>query len=228
MPSHTHTGSSPLARGTHRVRSRFRGYRRFIPARAGNTASCPTACTPSPVHPRSRGEHHRVSGGGHAHDGSSPLARGTREPVQRSREDYRFIPARAGNTASSRLRTRPGTVHPRSRGEHVRIPMSTPATAGSSPLARGTHGHRQPALARVRFIPARAGNTTRPLGSRSSRAVHPRSRGEHALQVDVGVAATGSSPLARGTLRHRAAGGGRQRFIPARAGNTQRGRRPAS
>jgi len=31
----------------------------------------------------------------------------------------------------------------------------------------------------VRFIPTRAGNTTAPSGSSSTRSVHPHSRGEH-------------------------------------------------
>ena len=54
---HPPRGSSPLARGTRRIANRSRLYRRFIPARAGNT--CHGAPSPllASVHPRSRGEH---------------------------------------------------------------------------------------------------------------------------------------------------------------------------
>ena len=50
--------------------------------------------------------------------------------------------------------------------------------------------------------------------------VHPRSRGEHIQYVHVAPRNGGSSPLARGTHTLFARGGVKQRFIPARAGNT--------
>ncbi len=95
--------------------------------------------------------------------------------------------------------------------------------SGSSPHARGTpisHG-RMPL--RVRFIPARAGNTMPGPASPGEPSVHPRTRGEHATSTRRGRSRRGSSPHARGTL-----GTGRReqipaRFIPARAGNTSCG-----
>ena len=71
-----------------------------------------------------------------------------------------------------------------------------------------------------RFIPARAGNTTNSTHSIVQGPVHPRSRGEHPEKRLPKSPRSGSSPLARGTLRrdHRCAL--RHRFIPARAGNT--------
>ena len=57
--------------------------------------------------------------------------------------------------------------------------------------------------------------------------VHPRSRGEHRGGVQAPAHADGSSPLARGTLGPRCQRARPVRFIPARAGNTQRlARRP--
>ena len=72
----------------------------------------------------------------------------------------------------------------------------------------------------LRFIPARAGNTTWPRCWSASSTVHPRSRGEHAPHVPLGQGLDGSSPLARGTPDERRRGRRRDRFIPARAGNT--------
>ena len=111
-------------------------------------------------------------------------------------------------------------VHPRSRGEHVRAGWRAAADPGSSPLARGTRTTTYGKDAAIRFIPARAGNTTPTRARRSPRTVHPRSRGEHAGGRSGGLAYAGSSPLARGTLEGRWHGHPQRRFIPARAGNT--------
>ena len=51
------SGSSPLARGTHRLPEGGREDPRFIPARAGNTRGGRRGRRRCPVHPRSRGEH---------------------------------------------------------------------------------------------------------------------------------------------------------------------------
>ena len=82
---------------------------------------------------------------------------------------------------------------------------------------------RRPRRHRVRFIPARAGNT-KCLHSGSVRsAVHPRACGEHMVGAHVARWSSGSSPRVRGThllgrhARHLL------RFIPARAGNTRPG-----
>ena len=219
-PDPASAGSSPLARGTRPRPPRGRALDRFIPARAGNTVSCPTPCTPSPVHPRSRGEHSPEPAMSEHSTGSSPLARGTREPALDPNTGSRFIPARAGNTRRHASRRALLTVHPRSRGEHHRPPPACTGIAGSSPLARGTRGERRHVAHEGRFIPARAGNTCRCSTTPPGRAVHPRSRGEHLTRMPTSAPSCGSSPLARGT-RHQ--GRGRpvpRRFIPARAGNT--------
>ena len=94
--------------------------------------------------------------------------------------------------------------------------------AGSSPLARGTlfYAHRGALFSR--FIPARAGNTPLPRMRHERGAVHPRSRGEHPVDHQAACFAAGSSPLARGTPRGSSGRLLRRRFIPARAGNTDR------
>ena len=93
-------------------------------------------------------------------------------------------------------------------------------TFGSSPLARGTRlGHRLEA-ARVRLIPARAGNTGQTSPQDGGTAAHPRSRGEHYYSPVTYTWPDGSSPLARGTLSGFLSWFNNTRLIPARAGNT--------
>ncbi len=72
----------------------------------------------------------------------------------------------------------------------------------------------------ARFIPARAGNTSRPRAGRSRKAVYPRSRGEHIWRFLGMCQRAGLSPLARGTPEAFRLLVRLFRFIPARAGNT--------
>ena len=216
------SGSSPLARGTP-VREQHRRRRhRFIPARAGNTPARRGRGCGGPVHPRSRGEHDAAAILPEGMTGSSPLARGTLQFPITSTIITRFIPARAGNTASSDAAASKYPVHPRSRGEHSVHMARTASSSGSSPLARGTPTHSPRARRCLRFIPARAGNTVpgAPCACRS--AVHPRSRGEHEALTVRPRPDAGSSPLARGTPGPRRPPCSSRRFIPARAGNTRR------
>ena len=158
-PPKTCSGSSPLARGTHRVPERRWRIDRFIPARAGNTGAERTVLVRQPVHPRSRGEHGGSFGGSFSGSGSSPLARGTPPRLRRDLELHRFIPARAGNTSCPCCVSWWATVHPRSRGEHLSRGTLPFHAAGSSPLARGTPPIWAARARLQRFIPARAGNT---------------------------------------------------------------------
>ena len=193
-------GSSPPARGTRIRARREREVSRFIPARAGNTCSRRGGFRRRTVHPRPRGEHMTDHSRLASCAGSSPPARGT-------------------PTAVSTCPTW-SAVHPRPRGEHSLRFHRCGLMAGSSPPARGTlviglRDHR-----RNRFIPARAGNTTASACGSSERPVHPRPRGEHPPAVTHQRVLYGSSPPARGTRLETAQALGRDRFIPARAGNT--------
>ena len=210
-------GATHVTRAYQRATTRAQG---FIPARAGNTRPRATAPPCATVHPRSRGEHaHRMAEPALV-AGSSPLARGTPLLFHCHHSFLRFIPARAGNTGRAWTRRPRSPVHPRSRGEHPWEEGGMQVAAGSSPLARGTRLLEPPVPPSHRFIPARAGNTSRSPTRRSSTTVHPRSRGEHCRSALMISKPAGSSPLARGTPR----GGPRhhrtRRFIPARAGNT--------
>ena len=81
------------------------------------------------------------------------------------------------------------------------------------------------------IIPARAGFTCSPSGTRPSSWDHPRSRGVYANEYWNVLITSGSSPLARGLRPFEPIRPGRVRIIPARAGFTchpvrrERGRR---
>ena len=132
--------------------------------------------------------------------GSSPLARGTPPYPVISCGSGRFIPARAGNTRPLRGIRQSRAVHPRSRGEHIQGGDDRQARRGSSPLARGTLDGFLVGDFFLRFIPARAGNTSMSLSAHAGISVHPRSRGEHTGRTGPFLVVVGSSPLARGTL----------------------------
>ena len=132
-------GSSPLARGTHDGGRGLSVTDRLIPARAGNTDGFHGGHKSVMAHPRSRGEHTRLSAGNTSSPGSSPLARGTPPPPPRRLRRPRLIPARAGNTCWGCVLALRYSAHPRSRGEHGRQGDPGKSKFGSSPLARGTH-----------------------------------------------------------------------------------------
>ena len=152
--------------------------------------------------------------------GSSPPARGTRSGCPTASSTRRFIPARAGNTRSRQPTSQTPSVHPRPRGEHDQFYILRKADDGSSPPARGTLPRASAPARRLRFIPARAGNTE--YASQDSRPapVHPRPRGEHPFDPPEYREPLGSSPPARGTHPIRCCPRRCPRFIPARAGNT--------
>ena len=220
--AYTLPGSSPLARGTPVPAAATTVQHRFIPARAGNTGSTIVSRRSTTVHPRSRGEHIEMSSPAARFFGSSPLARGTHQRMFQCAYPTRFIPARAGNTASIAVCSAFVSVHPRSRGEHNRRSTLDTRLPGSSPLARGILPGNPGCASNLRFIPARAGNTigSSPCGTHIP--VHPRSRGEHTRALIASSFAAGSSPLARGTPLSCSACPPTLRFIPARAGNTGR------
>ena len=152
-------GSSPPTRGTHSANGYGRIAARFIPAYAGNTLGLLKRSLALTVHPRLRGEHAYFDGNWETAEGSSPPTRGT--PVsQPSRSDeYRFIPAYAGNTSSLTPTRSMSAVHPRLRGEHSLTKVDSQSFTGSSPPTRGTQDVLHFRQVPIRFIPAYAGNT---------------------------------------------------------------------
>ena len=174
-------------------------------------------------HPRSRGVYLSGPLPFNPAVGSSPLARGLRDPVVLGGGAVGIIPARAGFTAPPGGCARPAGDHPRSRGVYRGGAVAAGGGRGSSPLARGL----QPLVGREpddeRIIPARAGFTSWRTGAARWSWDHPRSRGVYSAPPMVTPTMPGSSPLARGLPRPPSGGGRSAGIIPARAGFTAGG-----
>ena len=156
----------PRAGGEHRLRCppTSRTYcLRFIPARAGNTWRGSFWSVVFPVHPRAGEEHSSAHLVHHSASGSSPRGRGTPPPRQAciAPAQFRFIPARAGNTCATSSSCQACSGH------------------GSSPRGRGTRAAMGRPGYPVRFIPSRAGNTYSASPAPGAGLVHPRAGGEH-------------------------------------------------
>ena len=131
-------------------------------------------------------------------DGSPPLARGQVIGVSESGCLRRFTPARAGTGPARARRLRPGSVHPRSRGDRAVELGPVDLLAGSPPLARGQVVGAVSAEVHPRFTPARAGTGTGPPAVSRPGTVHPRSRGDRDTDQGRYLRSLGSPPLARG------------------------------
>ncbi len=247
MSTEAYNGSSPHERGTGHQAVIGLAQARFIPARAGNRIGAKAVAAVQAVHPRTSGE----QGGGVEmalpDAGSSPHERGTERTETHRTAARRFIPARAGNSRQphaarrshavhprtsgeqARASTDPGriTVHPRTSGEQDAPIRANREIAGSSPHERGTGSRQHHGGAVLRFIPARAGNSSQARKHCSESAVHPRTSGEQVHAVCCPPPFCGSSPHERGTGSLRRVRNPLVRFIPARAGN-RRPHRPAT
>ena len=193
-------GSSPRMRGTLELNAPVAVNVRFIPAHAGNsTNGFPVAAARS-VHPRACGELTAAAQTVASLNGSSPRMRGTPSPSLAKKSASRFIPAHAGNSSVVSTAAARTTVHPRACGELASTILNSVSPTGSSPRMRGTPRRERLHAARLRFIPAHAGNSQL-VGD-----------GEHK--------GLGSSPRMRGTLPATKPGLALCRFIPAHAGNS--------
>ena len=199
-PGRTTFGSSPLARGLHRVRVHVLLPLGIIPARAGFTERAFWQRPQPADHPRSRGVY--LFGWKQCGPGVG------------------IIPARAGFTTCSPRSQCRCQDHPRSRGVYRASNHESRIPRGSSPLARGLLGQVNIGLDGGRIIPARAGFTGLRCPSLWYWRDHPRSRGVYIIATLATVEAGGSSPLARGLPSLWSISAMAGRIIPARAGFT--------
>ena len=173
-------GSSPLARGLHRLRRHEARHHRIIPARAGFTPTASGVDRRRTDHPRSRGVYAVSYVADYLRKGSSPLARGLLGRPMLGGHCPRIIPARAGFTGRApSIRGAPGN-HPRSRGVYTSARVSASHSVGSSPLARGLPVQCGASTRSPGIIPARAGFTASGAPTASHGGDHPRSRGVYA------------------------------------------------
>ena len=116
---HSPVGSSPRGRGKLvRVLLRTSG-QRLIPAWAGKTTPGLPPARRVWAHPRVGGENAMWIGGGQNFGGSSPRGRGKLRHARPAHLSKRLIPAWAGKTLRSKMRSRSPQAHPRVGGENV-------------------------------------------------------------------------------------------------------------
>ena len=244
-------GSSPHTRGARVLDGLPFEQVGIIPAYAGSTSGRPSGSCTRLDHPRIRGEHVSIRGVEALLPGSSPHTRGARCPQCRGSGPGRIIPAYAGSTDRPLGRPRPGTDHPRIRGEHhlevvvdpvqlgiipayagstARVDPQGELTEGSSPHTRGAPPEDIRTPARAPDHPRIRGEHLLTVSCRSPREDHPRIRGEHYLPKEADIFEGGSSPHTRGARLTRYLPKEADRIIPAYAGSTRHSfchRRPA-
>ncbi len=212
-------GSSPHSWGTPQQAKAEGLPGRFIPTLVGNTSEPSSLIVGITVHPHTRGEHglgallprpkavHPHTRGEHlsasrvtiSTTGSSPHSWGTPRRTRRACVRNRFIPTLVGNTGAAGGGMTEFTVHPHTRGEHLRVPRYPDLRAGSSPHSWGTRHHCRLRCRRKRFIPTLVGNTPESEENIEMSPVHPHTRGEHHLLKLLLQLLYGSSPHSWGT-----------------------------
>ena len=155
-------GSPPHTRGAPGTGCSWCTRSRITPAYAGSTESAGASRTPTPDHPRIRGEHEGPAVILSLEPGSPPHTRGAPPGSDTPRRRRGITPAYAGSTASCHLPTGYAADHPRIRGEHGLLAPKGVDQTGSPPHTRGAlHDCRTDGGPR-RITPAYAGSTHGP------------------------------------------------------------------
>ena len=155
----TRYGSPLRGQGTPPALGEAARLTRFTPARAGNTIAYIAATVRSSVHPCAGREHSFSRSGWICVVGSPLRGQGTQRLAGKRRLRERFTPARAGNTPDALLSTTIMAVHPCAGREHLVEALRAGRLGGSPLRGQGTLRIRQARRSRLRFTPARAGNT---------------------------------------------------------------------
>ena len=191
-------GSSPRGRGKLAVRTGSAWDARLIPARAGKTRGAAGLRMSQGAHPRAGGENCRLTLWPPARRGSSPRGRGKPSRSASGSNVVRLIPARAGKTLRSKMRSPWRPAHPRAGGENLKCGCLGVVVLGSSPRGRGKRPPPRRSHERTRLIPARAGKTLASGRGREAPEAHPRAGGENGFAYSRERGFEGSSPRGRG------------------------------
>ena len=213
-------GSSPRVRGKHEDRPDAGGTVRIIPACAGQTTGRPWPRPTPPDHPRVCGANCSSGFAGSSAAGSSPRVRGKRHAGHALPLGFRIIPACAGQTDNDYDYRHCFSDHPRVCGANRDLLDAWVRHSGSSPRVRGKLEHGIKLIPSKRIIPACAGQTDTGQPRSPSIADHPRVCGANGPPPPGPHEDLGSSPRVRGKLPVGPLGLGRDRIIPACAGQT--------
>ena len=214
-------GSSPRVRGKLVFASAAVHIDGLIPACAGKTLIRASRGRSRTAHPRVCGENSLIRHSPMQRQGSSPRVRGKHKLTAPRSTTNGLIPACAGKTSTRHNRTCRNRAHPRVCGENLRIPLSRPETAGSSPRVRGKQGIVILPRRFIGLIPACAGKTRRRPHAHRPRRAHPRVCGENRAGFIQTGGEQGSSPRVRGKRRWVAVCRLQRGLIPACAGKTR-------
>ena len=146
--------------------------------------------------------------------------RGKRQNAVGDLDDFRIIPAHAGQTRIRQCSTRTDPDHPRACGANNDFLVQLGAMVGSSPRMRGKPMQTADKVDEHRIIPAHAGQTARPCTSSADLTDHPRACGANSVIAIDAMVVPGSSPRMRGKRDQDPEHPYHLRIIPAHAGQT--------
>ena len=154
----SNTGSPPHTRGIFFLAMLVLIVLRFTPAYAGNIGRGIQYLIITQVHPRIRGEYTSFTILINHLTGSPPHTRGILLNFYMVTKLIRFTPAYAGNIKTLVPLSTFRQVHPRIRGEYIKILMSSDRLLGSPPHTRGISYYFSFTMVLSGFTPAYAGN----------------------------------------------------------------------
>ncbi len=194
-------GRSPHARGSPLGGDDARPHQGSIPACAGEPLGASYLLGAREVDPRMRGGAMQQSLSGRTGEGRSPHARGSRLPPGQQQRLAGSIPACAGEPVRRVLGDAGRWVDPRMRGGAALEVRDSVRSQGRSPHARGSQVSSLGVSARVRSIPACAGEPYPFPPALRATVVDPRMRGGAANGYRLRMVTKGRSPHARGSRR---------------------------
>ena len=169
-------GLSPRVRGNLTTSASCSMLPRSIPARAGEPRSVKSSKRVMEVYPRACGGTETYIECVTDEHGLSPRVRGNHCSVPTPLTSVGSIPARTGEPANRRAAPSPG-VYPRACGGTGANTSSTRSRSGLSPRVRGNLQASETRPARLRSIPARAGEPCAVLFNQQRLGVYPRACG---------------------------------------------------